>query len=542
MWVLHNGLAKAKKEWQDNIKNDPAKILEVAKTMLAPSTRGVYRLSREDNKIVSDASINTGTFFDVSWNVNAADDVVFDGPVVNPVAVPAPSAVYPSPAPSASPGSSPAASPVAPSPTVSPSPGASPETSPVASPPPTASPTPELITVSPYLQESSLSLLLYPRAVAPNGVADLKVIAENPADVPLTFSLTGIFPNGLQVQSWDSLVRAEATFDAGVFSWKGQIPANSSVEVNFKLVSPVVADYTVTFRLEAKSDDNPILAGDGFQNVDDVLLKVMTNPPAPGTIWDFANGLPVPSPVVRGLPITLAVEPIYLYDPAVREVYMSIAVPSNLFYLGFADASGARYLGEEVLGTTKTLRFFLGRGDRDLSGVKPKLIFSSNDVGVAQTSGGLGRTIAASEYGEALNSLTWIAAATPSPTPLLSKFELREFDKGPRPAPTPVNITPGANGSLLLVFRNNNTVPVGYRVEVTATSAILLDGAAVTTATSSTLVMTGTAPARDVVDLSNRLTFFSLTDNPSFSVKIFKTGSSVPDLQPPELPVLNWKD
>lgn len=540
MWVLNQGLASAKKAWEDDIKNDPAKILEVAKTMLAPSTRGVFRLNKDG--IVSDASINTGDFFDVTWNLGAANDVVFDGPVVNPVAVPVPSAA--NPAPSAGPGSSPAASPGAPTPTASPDSGSSPTASPGASPPATASPTPtpEPVTVSPYLQESSLSLLLYPRAVAPNSVADLKVVAENPAGVPLTYILSGVFPNGLQIQSWDSLVKADATLNEGTFYWKGQLPANGSVDLNFKLISPVIADYTITFRLEANVADNAVLAGDGFQNVDTALLKVMADPPAPGNIWDFAATLPTPSPAVKGLPITLGVEPVYIYDPAVREVFMSLVVPSNLFFLGFADASGASYLGQNVLGDTRTLRFFLGRGDRDLSGVRPKLIFSSNDVGVAQTIGSLGRTSAANEYSEQLNSLTWVAAPTPSPTPQLSKFELREFAKGPRPAPFPVVIVPGQNGSLLLAFRNNNTVPVGYRVEVTATSAILLDGATITTATSSTLVMTGTAPARDVVDLSSRLTFFSLTDNPSFTVKIFRTGEAVPDLQPPELPALNWKD
>jgi len=544
MWVLNNGLAKAKEEWRANIKNDPEKILEIAKTMLSPSTRGVYRLSGDDKKIVSDASTNMGSFFDVSWDVDAIDPVLYAGPVVNPTAVPVPSVPNPSPAPSASPGVSPGTSP---GPGVSPSPGVSPEASPGVSPgvspPATASPTPELITVAPYLQEASLSLLLFPRAVLPNAAADLKVVAANPASVPLNFILSGQFPAGLQVLSWDSPVKADASLNAGAFSWQGQIPANGAVEIDFKISSGTVGSYKAVFTLEAA---DALLSGGGFQNVDEVTLLVSLNPPPPGTIWDFAPVSPAPDPVVKGSPITLAVAPVYLYNPAVNDVYMSVSVPSSLFYLGLAEAAGAQYLGQEILGTTRVVRFYLGRGDRDLSGVKPKLIFYSNDEGVAQTTGGLGRTLAASEYSEALNSLTWLAS-TPTPTPTPAPFEVWPSDtwvgKGPRPAPTPVVIKAGDSGELFLGFRNVNTSAVGYTVKITATGALMNDPARVENKNAagftigSTLTITGTAPERDIVDLSSRLKFISLTDAPAFTVEVSRTGQPAPDLPPR---TLNW--
>jgi len=522
MWVMHKGANDAATEWA-TIKDSPNEVLQRAQMMLAPATRGVFVF--REGKIMSDASVNMGTAFYVTWDPNDYNQKM-SGPVVS--VSPIPVASVPNPSPTPSPGASPSPG-SSPSPTPGTSPGASPSPSPGTSPGVTPSPSPIPITISPAALEGSLSLLLFPTGIVPNQNADLKIVAENPASVPLQFTLSGTIPAGVAVTDWTTEARPTPSLTNGnrTFSWSGTIPARGAQTFDCKLTSAATGIYTINFGLTAGLAVNPNLglAAD-LADSDTATLSVTATPtPTPG-LWDF-NVLPNPSPVPAGNSVVLKLEPVYRYNPAVEDVYMLVSVPSAAEFIGLSNPGGALFSGQELSGSNRIIRFYLGRGDRDLSGVKPELAFASQSTGSYAATGGLGRTVAASEYSEGVGTMSWGVAPSPSPSPALNPLRLRQWAKG-----APATITQaGVAGGLILQFANDNPVAVNYRVKVKAMGTP--PRAAMNKTSSDTYTFTGTLQPYSVVDVSSELGFISNAANPSFSVRVEVAGQ--PDLNPPNL-------
>lgn len=523
MWIVSVGTTAAKEQWA--AASAPTDILERAQQMLSPATRGTFMV--RNGKIVSDAGANMGAHFEVDWpnmtNELSSPNVALVVPTPTPSGTPnSTPGLTPTPSPTGSPTPTPTVTPV---PTVSPTPTptATPNGTPTPSTPvPTPTPSPSPVTVSPAQNEASLELIVDPSGILANQTSKLYVLVANPIGTSLDMTVNIKYPSGVSKLLPQGNSEVTLSVNRSDIVWRTRVEPGKTKELQLTLgperpFSPGAYVFTATLSAGLPDSSTEVQLNDVDAATLTVLAQATPTPTPSFELRDPDTGSALsPNPTTANSTINLAVIPYKAPNPVLSNsiVYFNVRFAKDVNFFGLSEPSGVTYVGETINNNVKTLLFSIPDVTTRITN-RPVLTLQSSVVGGYAITGGIGLTPEATNYTRSLGTAAWVAAS-PTPVPVPQPFIGRVGIKA-----TPPEITEsGVTGAMLVEFFNSaNNFDVAYRVVVEPTNA-----------TMETTTFTGVAPAYGIVNVSSSLSFVSTGPNPSFVVKIYRSGFDTPDI------------